>query len=85
MGAPMAPGARRPYGKTLIFGAVVVSLYALVFTYEGLINETFTKGGLYAFLPIAAAFLFSFAHGNFTSNFWSSLGVEASKAKKEVK
>ena len=66
-------------------GAVVVALYAALYVEEGLVNELFTRGGAYAVLPILTAFVFSFAHGNFTGNFWSSLGVEASKARKEVK
>jgi len=37
----------------------------------------FTRGGLYAALPIATVFAFSFAHGAFASNLWSLLGIEA--------
>jgi len=81
----MDSGTKRPYGKTLAFGVVVIGLYFLLYLKQGMVNEWFTKGGMFAFLPIAAAFLFSYVHGTFTSNFWSSLGVEASKAKKEVK
>lgn len=76
---------QRPYLKTVLYGAVSVGLYVLLLTRQDLINGTFAKGGLYAFLPIAMAFVFSFVHGNFTGNFWSSLGVEASKKHKEVK
>lgn len=84
--AAAAPSAkRRPHGRTLAFGVVVLALYSALYAEEGLVNEVFTRGGLHAFLPIATAFLFSFFHGSFTSSFWSSLGVEASKARKEVK
>ena len=38
----------------------------------------FTKGGLYALLPVAAVFVFSYVHGNFASYVWTSLGIEAS-------
>jgi len=81
----MATSKKRPYGATAAFGVVVVALYGALYLKEGMVNELYTKGGLYAFLPILTAFVFSFAHGSFTSNFWSSLGVEASKAKKEGK
>ena len=37
--------------------------------------------GMYALLPIATAFLFSFVHGSFTSNFWTAFGIEAAKSK----
>ena len=65
----------------VIFGALSIGLYALLFVKEDLINSTFGKGGVYAVLPIATAFLFSFVHGNFTGNFWSALGIEAAKSK----
>jgi len=81
----MGQSKKRPHGKTLAFGALVVTLYTILYLKEGLVNDFYVRGGMYAFLPIATAFLFSFAHGSFTGNFWSSLGVEASKAKKEVK
>lgn len=76
---------KRPYLKTALYGAVSVGLYVLLLTRQDLINSNVAKGGLYAFLPISMAFIFSFVHGNFTGNFWSSLGVEASKKHKEVK
>ena len=39
----------------------------------------FTKGGIYAALPIVTVFAFSFVYGPFTSNLWSLLGIEATK------
>lgn len=75
----------RPYGKTALLGVVSLGMYVLLLTKQDLINGSFAKGGLFAFLPIVTAFLFSFVHGAFTGNFWSSLGVEASKKKVEVK
>jgi hypothetical protein len=47
------------------------------------ITNLFTRGSWYAALPIATAFIFSFAHGAFASNLWSLLGIEA--AKKDMK
>ena len=76
---------KRPYAKTALYGAVSLGLYVLLLTQQDLINGTFAKGGAVAILPIAMAFVFSFVHGNFTGNFWSSLGIEASKKHKEVK
>ena len=72
---------KKPYVKVVLFGAVVVALYAVLLKQQGLVNDYFTRGGLYAFLPIAAAFLISFVHGNFTGNFWTLLGIEAKKKK----
>ncbi len=66
--------------KTLIFGAATAGLYAAVFTNADTIMHYFTKGGIYALLPVATVFVFSYVHGSFTSNFWSALGIEGSKA-----
>jgi hypothetical protein len=76
---------KKPYGTAIIFGIRSLALYVVLLTQQEVVNEYFTKGGVYAFLPIAAAFIVSFVHGNFTGNFWTVLGVEASKKKKEVK
>jgi len=67
--------------SAIVMGALSIGLYALLFVKEDLINSTFGKGGAYALLPIATAFLFSFVHGSFTGNFWTVLGVEAAKSK----
>ena len=76
---------KKPYGTAIIFGIISVALYVFLLTKQQFFNEYFTKGGVYAFLPIVAAFIFSFVHGNFTGNFWTVLGIEASKKKKEVR
>lgn len=76
---------KRPYVKAFFWGLFSIGLYAALYLKADAISDYFGKGGMYAFLPIAAAFIFSFAHGNFTGLFWSSLGVEASKKVKEVK
>ena len=80
-----AEHTKRPYLQTVLFGAVSIALYAVLLGKQDLINENVAKGGLYAFLPIAMAFVFSLFHGNFTGCFWSSCGIEASKKCKEVK
>ncbi len=75
---------KKPVGKLIIYGIGSVILYWLLLTNQEFINQNFGRGGLYALLPIATAFLFSFIHGNFTGYFWTVLGVEAKK-KREVK
>jgi hypothetical protein len=64
---------------TVIFGLLTAAIYAAVFLNTGLVMKYFTKGGMYALLPVGAAFLVSFVHGAFTGNFWTALGIEASK------
>ena len=85
MASSQGSSKKKPYGAVIILGIVSLALYWVLLTQQEIVNEYFTKGGVYAFLPIGAAFLFSVVHGNFTGNFWTVLGVEASKKKKEVK
>ncbi len=63
--------------KTIAFGALTAAMYAAVFTHANAILEVFTRGGAYAALPIATVFAFSFIHGTFASNLWSTLGIDA--------
>lgn len=76
---------KKPVGKMVLFGIVSISLYAALLLNQDYINTNFAHGGVYAFLPILTAFVFSIFHGSFTSNFWTVMGIEASKKKKEVK
>lgn len=75
-----APAAKsKPYLKTIIFGAVSLSAYYMLFTNEKLVTETFTMGGWHWVYPVGAAFFFSFTHGAFASNLLSTIGIEAKK------
>ncbi len=76
---------RKPVGAMIVMGIISVALYATLLLKQDMVNSTFAKGGLYAFLPIITAFVFSYFHGSFTGHFWTVLGVEAAKKKKEVK
>ncbi len=76
---------KKPVGKMIIMGVVSIALYAGLLLNQDIINSNFGKGGIYAFLPIITAFVFSYFHGTFTGSFWTVLGVEAAKKKKEMK
>lgn len=76
---------KKPYASAVFMGAISVALYVLLFLKQDMINTYFAKGGMYAFLPVLAAFVFSFVHGTFTGNFWTIVGVEASKKHGEGK
>jgi F0F1-type ATP synthase assembly protein I len=76
---------KKPVAAMIVMGVVSVALYATLLLKQDLINSNFARGGLYALLPIVTAFVFSYFHGSFTGHFWTVLGVEASKKKKEVK
>jgi len=66
-------------GRTIGLGLGSLALYAAVFTNSGTVMKYFTKGGIFAALPIVTVFAFSFVHGAFASNLWSLLGIEATK------
>jgi hypothetical protein len=65
--------------RTIGLGLASAALYAAVFTNTGVIMNYFTKGGIFAALPIVTVFAFSFVYGPFTSNLWSLIGIEATK------
>jgi hypothetical protein len=70
---------KRHVKNCFVFGALTAGLYAAVFTNQEFVMKYFTKGGVYALLPVAVVFAVSYFHGNFTSSFWSALGIEGSK------
>ena len=76
---------KKPVGMMLFMGIVSIGMYAALLIKQEQINGLFGQGGMYAFLVILTAFVFSFVHGSFTSNFWTVLGIEAARKKKEVK
>ncbi|MEE4313624.1 MAG: hypothetical protein V2J11_03965 [Desulfofustis sp.] len=71
---------KRHVVKTITFGAATAGLYGAMFAFPDTVMHYWTKGGFYALLPVATVFAFSYVHGTFTSNFWSALGIEGSKA-----
>ncbi|MDD5642272.1 MAG: universal stress protein [Syntrophales bacterium] len=66
-------------GKTVGLGLAAAALYAAVFLNTDTVMKYFTKGAWYAALPVATVFIFSFVHGAFASQFWSLMGIEATK------
>ncbi len=81
----MGSKKKKPIGSMIVMGLISVALYALLLMKQDVINAYIGRGGVYAVLPIITAFIFSIVHGTFTGNFWTVLGVEAAKKKKEVK
>ena len=75
---------RKPYGKAILTGILSIALYVVLFMHQGIVNDLFSRGGLYALLPIVTAFIFCSVHGCFTGSFWTVCGVEAKK-RQEVK
>jgi len=82
----MAPSSKKkPVTAMIVLGVISLALYAALLRNQDVVNSMFGKRGMYALLPIVTAFLFSFVHGTFTGHFWTVLGVEAARKKKEVK
>ncbi|KPK36326.1 MAG: hypothetical protein AMK70_02690 [Nitrospira bacterium SG8_35_1] len=77
----MSQKKKKPYMQTIIFGVISLASYIILFSNEGLVTDTYTKGGYYAAFPIVTAFWFSFIHGAFGSNLLTVLGLEAKKSK----
>jgi hypothetical protein len=65
--------------KTIVLGAVTLGLYAFLFANEEKILAATSQGKWSFFIPLGIAFVFSFAHGAFTAEFWDVLGVKAKK------
>jgi hypothetical protein len=72
---------KKPWASAAIWGGISIILYAALLLYQDTVIDYFGRGGLFALLPIAVAFLFSYVHGSFTGSFWSVIGIEASKRK----
>lgn len=70
---------RRQWVRAVLYGAISLGLYAGLFLWEKPLAEAAARGGWYFLLPVAIAFLFSFAHGTFTGCFWDALGVQAKR------
>jgi len=66
---------KKPYVQFVIFGILSATSYVFLFMKQDVVIDYTTRGGIFAALPIAAAFYFSFVHGAFGSNLLSLLGV----------
>ncbi|HAM49304.1 MAG TPA: hypothetical protein DCP92_00880 [Nitrospiraceae bacterium] len=80
MTANYSKSKKKPLGKMVLFGICSAIIFGAVLSYQNFITGYFTRGALYAALPIAGAFLISYIHGHFTGYFWSVLGIEAKKS-----
>lgn len=69
----------KKFAKAAAFGAVTLALYVLLFANEQWVLSISASGKWAFVIPVAIAFVFSYLHGNFTSEFWDILGVKARK------
>ncbi|MBU1231146.1 MAG: hypothetical protein KKA55_11145 [Proteobacteria bacterium] len=66
------------------FGAASAAVYGAIFYFSNPITEMFSRGGVYAAMPIATVFLVSYVHGGFASNLWTALGINARQPAKTL-
>ncbi len=63
--------------RATLWGAASIGMYALLFLHEEEVLHLSSQGKWYFLFPLLTAFAFSFVHGNFTGEFWRSLGIRA--------
>lgn len=66
--------------RATVFGVLAIGMYAAVFTHTDFIMKYWTQGGVSAVLPVITVLVFSYIHGSFASNFWTAIGIQASRA-----
>lgn len=74
-----AHSAGKPMTRAVLYGLASLLLYFLLYLFEDSILAFTTRGRWYFIVPVAIAFIFSYAHGNFTAHFWDLLGIKAKK------
>ncbi|OGR35417.1 MAG: hypothetical protein A2051_13015 [Desulfovibrionales bacterium GWA2_65_9] len=67
------------------FGAASAAVFGGIFLFANPLTEIFSRGGMYAALPIATVFLVSYVHGGFASNLWTALGITAKQPAKTLR
>ncbi len=67
------------------YGAASAAVYGAIFQFANPITEMFSRGGMYAAMPIATVFLVSYVHGGFASNLWTALGINAKQPAKTLR
>lgn len=80
----LRPPLRLPprISRALWFGLLSIGLYLLLFYNERAALEWSVKYSWSFLVPIAIAFVFSFAHGAFTGAFWDAVGLKPKSTKK---
>ncbi|MGO0123264.1 hypothetical protein [Desulfothermobacter acidiphilus] len=69
---------RKPWGTLLLWGALSLGLYALVFIKGDALQQFVAVGGIgKAAIVVAVAIVFSLVHGNFAGTFFEALGIRA--------
>ncbi|MCL6634404.1 MAG: hypothetical protein K6T29_01375 [Peptococcaceae bacterium] len=65
--------------RAIFWGIISLSAYLVVFMNQKTVTDYFSRGGYFAALVLATAFLFSFVHGTFASYLVEAMGFRAVK------
>lgn len=69
----------RQIARVVALGVFTAALYWLLFANEAEVLSLSSQGKWTFWIPVSIAFVFSFAHGAFTGEFWDVLGIKAKK------
>lgn len=75
---------KQAVARMIGYGAASAAVYGAIFHFANPITEMFSRGGMFAAMPIATVFLVSYVHGGFASNLWTALGINARQPAKAV-
>lgn len=67
----------------ILIGCLSAGLYFLLFTHQTEIIALASAGRWQALVIVMITFVFSFVHGQFTSDFWEVLGIHANQPHKK--
>lgn len=67
--------------KLFALGAIVATLYGMLFIYEKEVIRLCKEGGWFFLFPVGVAFTLSIFHGAFTGLFWDVLGVKPKQSR----
>jgi len=67
----------KPLIRSVLFGAISLSAYLLVFFNEATITDHFSRGGVYSLAVITTAIAFSLIHGTFANYVLELIGIRA--------
>jgi peptidoglycan/LPS O-acetylase OafA/YrhL len=67
----------KPLVRAILFGALSLSAYLLVFLNEETITKYFSRGGIYCIVVVVTAIAFSLIHGTFANYVLELVGIRA--------
>ena len=63
----------------IFWGIISIAAYLVLFLHQTTVTDYFSRGGYFAILVIATAFIFSIVHGSFANYLVEAMGFKAIK------